>query len=723
MRRDGDGRGREIEARVPGHVLRDLWLSGRAPSPYEGMNLLRSRWVGDVAWRYVREFHLKETIGRRHFLLLHGTDYESETWLNRTYLGRHVGMFSPQVYDVTGIIQEGDNALEVLLHPLTPYRVREHWPRIQAFYGWDFAPRVWTAGIWDTVELASTGPVRIEDFWIRSDAQTWRVSAVLDSAVQGVFTLQLAGRGERGAWREAFRLCLSPGRVVWRQGIPARGKLWQTWDLGALENGKVTAAILDGEEVSDSIEARPAHRAFEARGGCFFLNGEPFFMRGTNWVPADLFFGALKAEDYRRHLEVMRSCGINVARVWGGGLREKRAFYDLCDEMGIAVWQEFPLACLFARQAPKDVRSLLLLGREARSIVRALRRHPCVVMMTGGNELSPRRNRAAVAVMRRVVEREWPGLLFRDASPIEGESHNYSVWHGWAPLRSLARLKAPLLSEYGTQSLPDEGVWWAISPGERSLPRPSWRYLLYDILGFYVNEFLCRVPAWLPATRRARPLVYHNAQLFKHAFYLRAFFPDPSAVSLGRAIAASQLLQALVLKYGIENQRLRLPRSAGVLFWQWNDPWPCVSWSVLPFAGPPKRALQELRRILQPRLVGVVFDRYPSPTQVQIDGTLVVVNDARDSLVNAEVDLAVRGAGRAEMWHVRVGAVAPFGRKEVGRIRVRRPRGERLSLILTLREGGRELGRNVYRLPFPETPLGLPFADRLFAFLERVLLH
>ncbi len=453
--------------------------------------------------------------------------------------------------------------------------------------------------------------------------------------------------------------------------LPA-ARLWWPWDQGEPHLYRVTVRLLDGaglvDEASRVVGVRSVRREPlpEGNGWRFVVNGRPVFLRGANWAPADVLPGRVTQADYGRLLGQARAAGVNFLRVWGGGVREKRAFWETCDRLGIMAWQEFPLACTFLDHYPRGIagsanggrpfwtrgfsrslsltttpakastpgRSLTrhlnprdetrpgegphtnttpggssyldLLAAEARGMARALRHHPSLIAWCGGNEINPGRERLPLATIRDVLAEEDPSRPWLPASPAAGDVHRWDVWHGFAPWTALQHETAGLVSEFGLQALPDTATVAEMFPkgAPADLADPRW------------------------AGRKAQV-----AKLLHYAG------PD-AAGPLDRAIAATQRAQAAGLQAGIEACRLRrktengtrmnadgrgrppkdsfrayprssashpLPGCAGVVFWQLNEPWPAVSWAVIDHAGRPKAAYAMLQRCYQPVLIAARF--------------------------------------------------------------------------------------------------------------------
>ena len=244
----------------------------------------------------------------------------------------------------------------------------------------------------------------------------------------------------------------------------------------------MTVRLLDDtgvlDEASQVVGVRTVTRSEFPDGGKWrwLINGRPVFLRGANWVPADVLPGRVTEDDYARLLGMARDAGINFLRVWGGGLREKRAFWDHCDRLGIMAWQEFPLACAFLDHYPRDRAYLDTLAAEARGTVQALRNHPSLIAWCGGNEISPRRERLPLAALARVLAEEDPARPWIPASPCDGDLHHWQVWHGFAPWTDLAGLDAPFMSEFGLQALPDAATVTEMFPtgAPATLDDPRW---------------------------------------------------------------------------------------------------------------------------------------------------------------------------------------------------------------------------------------------------------
>ena len=208
-------------------------------------------------------------------------------------------------------------------------------------------------------------------------------------------------------------------------------RFWWFWDQGRPDLYCLAVRVIRQGRVADMYEQEIGLRQVELDGWTLYVNSQPVYVRGVNWVPASILPGTLREADYCPLLELARGANANLLRVWGGGLREKAAFYGLCDRLGLLVWQEFPLACAFLTRFPRSSDYLALVDAEARAIVRDLQAHPSLAIWCGGNEFDPARNAPVVEALRCAVAEEDPAHPFLPTSPAEGDSHDWSVWYGF----------------------------------------------------------------------------------------------------------------------------------------------------------------------------------------------------------------------------------------------------------------------------------------------------
>ncbi len=615
-----------LPATVPGDVRADLMRAGRIPDLSFGCEFRASQWVDEAAWWLVRDFQLAPAVDRRAHLVLRGVDYLSDLFLNGVHLARHEGMFSPIVCDVTphlghenrlairleanarlpthrsGLVEKGLNRLEARWSSLPELHLeRRDVLKCQMGFGWDFAPPVRSTGVWDEVYLQLSGPVCIRSVAVQSafeaQAATVQVSVELDATRAGPISLRatLEGVGfedEPVQGERWFDLPLGTGQHTLCLRVP-EPRLWWPWDHGAPDQYRLRVEVRAGSStLSDVWEDTVGLRSVALEGWTMCVNGRPVYLRGANWVPLDLLPGRLSAADYQPWLDLARRANMNALRVWGGGLREKRAFYDLCDRLGILVWQEFPFACASITRYPRGPEYLALVRAEVGAIVRDLRNHPSIGLWCGGNEFSPRRNRHLIKAMGKAVADCDATRPFLPVSPQGDDSHFWDVWHSWEPPGAYRRDRARFASEFGLQAVPNVASAALLPAEDLWPPGPGWSAHGADLIK------LRRYAEPWPGASVVAGREQHRGP--------RTSRGPPAGSALHEFVQASQRAQAEGLKIAIEHYRRRKADGAGgALVWQLNEPWPAVSWSLVDAYRTPKLAYDTVRQLFSPVLVSL----------------------------------------------------------------------------------------------------------------------
>ncbi len=707
-----------LPSTVPGDVHSDLLAAGRIPDPYIGAGLAVCRWVEGVDWWYRTRLPLGLRPGQRALLEFDGIDYLSAVFVDGRELARHEGMWSRQVIELPPELAsraEVELAVRIWGSNALPRYTKTAWERLwgaaaglaqgsfQPFddrlatlktpmhFGWDFAPRLRAMGIWDEARLVVCNGVYIRDAHVHAEPLALpadpgpaavRLRLALDSDAVRAVTAQVSVRPafESGSarWQFEYPLRLPAGRSEHALAFELpTARLWQPWERGEprlyrLDIALEEAPLLDVFSTRFGVRRIDLGNTDQGHPWRVVVNGEPLFLRGVNWVPLDALAGRVQTERYAALLNEARAAGVNFVRVWGGGGRERRAFYDLCDEMGLLVWQEFPIACVFLDHLPRRPAFQALLRQEATGIVQALRNHPSLFLWCGGNEWSPGRNPQAVATLADVAAKEDAGRPFIPASPGPGDAHHWLVWHGKAPLSAYRGEQASMASEFGLQAAPDLAS---------------------------LREFLGEAERWPAGAAWQR----HNAELAKLQRYARGFADPDEPDPLARFALASQRAQAAGLQIMIEHVRRRKGSTGGLAVWQWNEPWPSICWSVIDYSGRPKLALETLQRIMQPLLVSLDYPLRAYRPGDLLAGTLWVVNDGLAALDGCWLRVELDGLVLSET-PCRVPA---NGAARLGRLALRLPR-RFTHLRLELRRGNSLLAHNVYDLHFHDAGPGSP---------------
>jgi beta-mannosidase len=277
--------------------------------------------------------------------------------------------------------------------------------------------------------------------------------------------------------------------------------------------------------------------------------------------------------------------------------------------LGILVWQEFLFAGAGVDYFPRDQAYLDVVRQECQSIVRTLRNHPSVVLWCGGNEFIPRANRHIIEIMRDAVAKNDGTRPFKPASPSQDESHNWRVWHGWANTRDYEQDSALFLGEFGLQAVPNIETLTRFLPDEAMFPPNEW----WD----YHNAE--REKLW----RYADPILAAQQELQVEAQH---------EITLEQFVAASQEAQLRGLQIAIEYARRNKPRVSGCAFWQWNEPWYSICWSVLDYARTPKRAYSKIKELYNPVLVSFAYPHRKRAVGEIVSGQVWLINDTLHEL-------------------------------------------------------------------------------------------
>jgi beta-mannosidase len=654
------GKGAWHAASVPGCVHTDLLRNGLIEDPFYRDNEKKLQWIGKTDWEYETTFRVgADTLARRSVeLVFEGLDTYAAVTLNGVPLLDADNMFRVWRVDAKKALRAGDNTLRVVFR--SP--VNEVLPRMKAIgyelpasndqgektspytrkapyqYGWDWGPRFVTSGVWRPVRLEAWDGARIADFHVAQKKLT-REAAELSAVVELVSDADMDATvvvedpsGGRPLAERAVRLRPGTNRVALDFRI-SNPRLWWPSGLGPQNLYRFRARALAGARMVDEAATRVGLRTLELRQQAdqwgksfeFVVNGVPVFAKGGNWIPADIFPTRVTRERYRHLLESVRDANMNMVRVWGGGIYEQDDFYELCDELGLMVWQDFMFAC---SMYPGDKEFLENVRAEAIDNVRRLRKHPSVVLWCGNNEVETawhhwgwKQNLPAKLwddykkifhdVLPHVVAEHDPSRPYWPSSPSSnleddadsqrmGDVHYWEVWHASKPFEFYEKQFPRFMSEYGFQSFP-----------------------LIETVNTYTTlaDHDIESPVMLAHQKHPR-----GNQLVRE--YMLREYKEPK--DFESFLYVSQVLQAEGIRIGTEHFRRIRPRNMGALYWQVNDCWPVASWSGMDYFGRWKALHYYARRFYQDILVSpheddgriqihVVSDRTrPAPAELRV---------------------------------------------------------------------------------------------------------
>lgn len=618
-------------ARVPGTVLDDLRRAGRVPDPYVGLNSLAAEWVPQRTWLYRRPLDLPPLApGQRAVLRFEGVDHDATVLVDGREVAHHSGMFTPFEVDVTDTVADGGgHLLAVAVHPAPPSepqvgrtdRVRVHKSRMT--YGWDFCPRMIHQGIWRPVTLEVTGPLRLATATVRTTtsqdlaAGRVHVRAELTADVGGVLRAEV--RDPAGALVARSAVPVAPGDTHATLALTVdQPRPW--WPNGHGDQPLYQVRVTLADETGRSVGRHHTTTGFrhlrlvpnpgapeDALPYTLEVNGRRVYAKGWNWVPQDAHHGVPRPERLTHLLRLAADAHVTLLRVWGGGLIESEEFYRHCDRLGLLVWQEFALSSSGVDSVPSEDPAFLdLMERQARALVPTLTHHPALAVWGPGNELHvtaearplDETSSPVIARLAEVVAALDPGRPWLPGSPsgraflnradlVAADPDAQHDVHGpWehqgldAHQRLYDAGTCLLHSEFGVEGMANRRTWEAVVPPDHRWPTGR------------DNPVMAHLGDW-----------WNNTALVSAAFGGRPADPDTMR-------RASQQLQYDGLRYAVEANLRRAPRSSGALPWQFNEPFP-NAWctAAVDHRGDPKPAYHGVRRAYRPRHVCARFPR------------------------------------------------------------------------------------------------------------------
>lgn len=630
-----EGASSSIQATVPGCVHTDLLRAGEIPDPYDRDNEKEVQWVSARGWEYSREFEVGDELlaEERVLLLCEGLDTFAEVLVNGQTVGSANNFHRTWEYDVKDVLKKGSNEILVKFKSIIPFITKmdeeerkmpvwkqlgaEHryqWIRKPAtHFGWDWGPCLMTMGIFREIKLVAYSEARLDDVLVTQEHQNGKVTlnviTNLERHTQNELTLevQVSFAGKAVGKEEAT--VAGDGTVT---SITIEDpQLW--WPAGMGDQPLYDIQVVLKKESSEvdawrrKIGLRVIRLECEDEAGgqsmAFKANGVPFFAKGANWIPEDNFLDRVTDEIYRERLQDAIAANMNMIRIWGGGYFEQDVFYNLCDELGLVVWQDFMFACAGYPAHKQDF--LDNVEKEAIDNVKRLRHHASLGLWCGNNELEmglvgddedmmPWKDYKALfdGVLQEVVSTYspehdyWPGSPHtpvgdRNNAHAEnsGDVHFWNVWH-WEkkPFEFYRTSEARFVSEFGFQSFPEPRTMYDCTrPDERNLTG-------------YMMEFHQRSKGG-------------NTTILQ---YMLDWFQLPKDTH--SILWMTQLLQGIGVKYGVEHWRRSRPRCMGTIYWQLNDIWAGPTWSSIDTYGRWKALHYMARDFFAPVSVSLVED-------------------------------------------------------------------------------------------------------------------
>lgn len=628
-------------AAVPGNVQKDYAEYHGFGDIHYGKNAERYAGLEEKYWRYRTRLNLENTDGKRIFLKGGGIDYEYEIVLNGSSIYHYEGMFRPIEIELTGKVRQGD-LLEVLIYP-APKRKGSFWHDRQESdhsfkpcisYKWDMHPYVVVLGIWNDLYIETTEQSRIESaelFYTLNEDRT-RADIRLQATKEGDGQLEttLFDRDGRQVIKtNAASFSIDNPNLWWCNG---QGEPYlYSYSVKLIVNGAVadekTGRIgfrtlkMEMNEGSWFVDGWPKSRACPPM--TVVLNGRKIFLKGSNWVSPEIFTGTIDAETYRPLLTLAKEANFNIIRTWGGAIINKEPFFEQCDELGLLLWTEFPLAC---NCYPDDEHYLSVLKSEATAIIKRLRRHPSVAVWCGGNELFnqwsgmtdqslPLRHLNALC-----LEHD-PGRPFFPTAPVMGMGHGVYIFYDRFldrdAFQTYAQAHCTAYTEFGVPSAPPADYLRTFIPEDELFPPKeggSWEYH-HAFRAWWPESWLC-------------------------LNVIEKYFGEQQ--SLEQLCENSALLQCVGYKAIFEEARRQKPYCSAAINWCFNEPWKtAANNNIVCYPAIPKDAYYAVKEACRGALWSAAFPRFDYHGGEQLPITLWLLNDSPEDVAPADVEVVL----------------------------------------------------------------------------------
>ena len=633
-----------LPATVPGGVHTDLMALGKIPDPFVADNELKVMWVAETDWEYRRTFNVDSSLLAQENIILacDGLDTIADVYFNNTYLGHAQNMFRSWEWDVKDLLHKGENEIRIFFgSPVRFITAKQaqlplqgggdipggpHLRKAPCHWGWDWGPKLPPIGIWKDIRLEGYA-ARLANIHLRQQhEQDGRVTITADieadAKPNAVLTASLKisdPDGKEWLIEDAmFNIYADDNEQTCSlQAEIKNPRLWWPNGYGPKRpEGQplyvVEVTLKDGETILDQRNYKIGLRTIElfqepdqwGKEFAFYVNGLRLFAKGADWIPADLLPTRITEDHLEMLIKSAADANMNMLRVWGGGYYPEEMFFDLCDQYGILVWQDFMFACGIY---PADADFFENVQIEAIEQIRRLRHRASLALWCGNNEmeqgwcdwgwnkpddplnqrLKDGYDRMFHQVLPELLEFEDPDTSYWPSSAsantpfdgannqVQGDCHYWDVWHGRKPFTAYRTQFPRFMSEFGFQALPPlKTIATYADPADWNMTS-------------YIME------------HHQRSGSGNGAMVAQMTDTFRMPKDFPSMVYL------SLLLQAEGIRYGVEHWRRNRNRVSGTLIWQLNDCWPVASWASLDYFGRWKALHYAAKRFYAPLLLSV----------------------------------------------------------------------------------------------------------------------
>lgn len=604
-----------IPASVPGTIHTDLMSAKKIDDPFIADNEKDLKWIHEADWIYQSKFDLpEESITYKElYLVFDGVDTVADIILNGKKVGKTNNMFRRYCFSISEFVKRTGNILQVIFQ--SPVRVgndfikqfgdlysvrfeeRIYLRKAQYSFGWDWGPSLPTVGIWRSVYLEF-----LEKVWI--DSVLFTTLKITETSAKVLIKVLLGGKTE-GNYKIECNLSfqnkhirrvksVSNLKVVEMEIEVQNPFLWWPSGYGDQPLYDLFLTLSQKRNKVDQSRRKVGIRKIELiqqednkEVFYFRINNQPIYMKGANWIPSDSFIPRIKNSSYQSLLQMAKESGMNMLRVWGGGIYEQAVFYNLCDELGLLVWQDFMFAC---SSYPENDFFLENIRQEVREKVAELQHHPSIAIWCGNNEnewIWYRVKNGSYENMPgyKIFHHELP-MIVNDLDPqrpywpttpfgleedpnatTSGNRHSWDIWSRWVDYQEVEKDDSLFVSEFGFQAPANISTLNSVLKKEN-------RRVQDEIFEFHNKQ------------------EEGNERLFR---FLAGHLPVNT--NWEDFIYLTQLNQGLALKTCLEHWYRRWPDTGGSLIWQLNDCWPVTSWSLIDSHLNPKIAYYFIKNV------------------------------------------------------------------------------------------------------------------------------
>lgn len=627
-------------ATVPGAVQLDYARHYALPDYRRGLNFKQYKWMEDKFWVYSSEFDASLLKDKNLFFIANGIDYQYEIWVNGELLCSYEGMYRKQCIDLTKYIG-GKISLEVVVYPIPRSDMPDVHPDTRdeanqcckpaVSYGWDFHPRLVPLGIWDDIYLLETQCDQLivpeVSYKLSDDLKTAVV--MFSGASDTLWELKnpqneviFSAKGEKAEytlnnvdlwWCNGYG---EPKLYTWTASVYGMETVSRKLGFKRIELVKAEGSWNEGLNYPMTCNTPPI---------TVKLNNTVIFAKGTNWVAPEIFYGMLDYNCYRTQLEMVKKANFNFVRCWGGAVINKESFFEICDGLGILVWQEFPLAC---NNYYSTDRYISVLKSEVSAIIDRIKSHVCLMLWCGGNELFNNwscmtEQYSSIRLINKLTYEKTPCIPYISTAPLMGMAHgpyNFNLKDGREVIEVLAQSHNTAYTEFGGG-------------------------------GFSTFETLEMIGDF----KDLWPMNTENNLAMEHGSHwseidIERYFGK--AESLEELVRCGQMMQCVVQQFVFEEARRQKPYCSIVSNWCFNEPWPNTgNNSIVSYPNNIKPAYYSVAAACRKVLASARYRRFVYMAWQYIDFDIYLLNDSLEKLEDGTVNVYIR-VGDEEKIHL-----------------------------------------------------------------------